>query len=707
MFRLTRKIFIFIFYFFLETSFELLKLFLDVFFLDLNDPVGVCRIFFVGGGMALKKGSRDSLVALHIVILLSSSLLTTTVSLSEPEADREILLRFKSTIIDTRNVLQNWSPTTIPCNGTLRWTGVICGDGGNVLKLVLQNMDLSGTLDVTPLAGLRDLKSISFMDNGFEGGMPDVGRFVWMRALYLSGNRLSGKIDHGEFDRMLALSRVHLSRNKFVGRIPDSLVGVARLTELMLDGNNFDGTIPEFRQLGLRVNFSNNDLEGPIPMALRTSNPTAFRGNKNLCGPPLWNPCESTTIVVSSSPTPDDNPGINLFQLIVILAVLSPLAVAGLFFLILQCRRRLTESSSSSDKDLLKHQPICIDGSCLIPGREVGNRKLVFVQPPPPTHGEVDVHLLRTFDIEDLLKSSAEVLGSGSFGSSYKSTMMNGSSVVVKRFREMNGMCREDFSDHMLRLGRLSHPNLIPLIAYFYRREEKLLISEHIPNGSLAHMLHGGGGGGEQATEKLNWPSRLQIMKGVGRGMAYLHKILGDLDLPHGHLKSSNVLLCANMEAHLSDYALGPLINTHHAHRTMVAFNAPEASDDEESVGKKADVWSLGIMILEIVTGRFPASSLSGGGGSRSVSMRGWVDGIVESWKDGEAVVDAEMGELSRYEKTEVKKLFEIGKDCCKVDVEKRLEMFEAISKIDDVMEVDLLEEYSSCVSEVIIGMER
>jgi hypothetical protein len=95
------------------------------------------------------------------------------------------------------------------------------------------------------------------------------------------------------------------------------------------------------------------------------------------------------------------------------------------------------------------------------------------------------------FEIEDLLRASAEVLGSGNFGSSYKATLLEGSSVVVKRFKDMNGVGREDFSEHMRRLGRLDHPNLIPLVAYLYKKEEKLLITDYMCNGSLANLLHG------------------------------------------------------------------------------------------------------------------------------------------------------------------------------------------------------------------------
>lgn len=95
------------------------------------------------------------------------------------------------------------------------------------------------------------------------------------------------------------------------------------------------------------------------------------------------------------------------------------------------------------------------------------------------------------FDMQDLLRASAEILGSGCFGSSYKAALLSGPVMVVKRFKQMNNVGREEFQEHMRRIGRLRHPNLLPLVAYYYKKEEKLLVSDYIPKGSLAVQLHG------------------------------------------------------------------------------------------------------------------------------------------------------------------------------------------------------------------------
>lgn len=97
----------------------------------------------------------------------------------------------------------------------------------------------------------------------------------------------------------------------------------------------------------------------------------------------------------------------------------------------------------------------------------------------------------REFDLQDLLRASAEVLGSGSFGSTYKAMVQTGPVMVVKRFKHMNNVGKKEFFEHMKRLGRLSHPNLLPLVAFYCGKEEKLLVHDYAENGSLASHLHG------------------------------------------------------------------------------------------------------------------------------------------------------------------------------------------------------------------------
>lgn len=95
------------------------------------------------------------------------------------------------------------------------------------------------------------------------------------------------------------------------------------------------------------------------------------------------------------------------------------------------------------------------------------------------------------FDLADLLKGSAVVLGGGVFGSSYKTTLTRGKVLVAKRYNQMNNVTRDEFIKHMKKLGKLNHPNLVPLIAFYYRKEEKLIVADYVENISLAVHLHG------------------------------------------------------------------------------------------------------------------------------------------------------------------------------------------------------------------------
>lgn len=97
----------------------------------------------------------------------------------------------------------------------------------------------------------------------------------------------------------------------------------------------------------------------------------------------------------------------------------------------------------------------------------------------------------KQFELEDLLRASAEMLGKGSFGTAYKAVLEDGTAVVVKRLKDANGASRKEFEQHMDLIGRLRHPNVVCLRAYFYAREEKLLVYDYLPCGNLFSLLHG------------------------------------------------------------------------------------------------------------------------------------------------------------------------------------------------------------------------
>ncbi|KAJ1269168.1 hypothetical protein BS78_07G189800 [Paspalum vaginatum] len=688
------------------------------------------------------------LLAGCLLLALPADAARVPLSLAPDAAAADALLKLKSGIKDGAGALSSWSPGTSPCNGDgSNWSGVMC-DKDVVHGLQLEGMGLSGTLDLRALKSLPSLRTLSFMGNEFAGPMPDVKELSGLRAIFLSGNKFSGVILDNAFAGMGSLKKVVLSNNNFSGPIPASLADVPRLLELKLDDNRFQGKIPDLKQEELKeVNLANNELEGEIPASLKSIQPDMFAGNTKLCGAPLGAKCEPTPSPSPASkappptsdkagtspspPAPDaaaasvgtsadgakpeaQEPAAGSMSYGVLAAVLGTLAIVGVALVALQRRRKYSTKNfgpTASVRPLEPHPPAKVvaepgggegeERSSRAAGggkarkAEQGQGRLTFVR---DDRG-------RFFELQDLLKATAEVLGAANLGVCYRATLTSGHSVVVKRFKEMNRVGREDFEEHMRRLGRLSHPNLLPLVAYYYRKEEKLLIHDYVPNRSLANLLHGEGRGLKKAV--VHWNARLKIVKGVARALSYLYDELCMLTVPHGHLKSSNILLDDHYEPLLTDYALVPAMNQSHAAQLMVAFKAPERKQFGRS-SKKSDVWCLGLLILEILTGRppaydppkaaaEPAPAPAPGGSNDLVS-------VVGSTPEGEwldTVVDPDLRGEEDENKEEMVKLVRIGMACCEANVESRWELKAAIDGIEALKGKDRANEEQSFYSSV------
>lgn len=181
----------------------------------------------------------------------------------------------------------------------------------------------------------------------------------------------------------------------------------------------------------------------------------------------------------------------------------------------------------------------------------------------------------------------------------------------------------------------------------------------------------------------LDWPSRLKIIKGVVKGLCYLHNELHNPILPYGHLKSSNVLLGKSFKPLLTDYALRPVINPDSAHKYMIAYKSPEYARTGH-ISKRSDVWSLGILILEVLTGKFPENYLLTQYDSET-SLSTWVNQMAKEKRLSE-MFDKEMGDV-KNNKSEMINLLKIGLSCCEEDAETRMTLQEAAEKIEEIKE--------------------
>ncbi|XP_058099948.1 leucine-rich repeat receptor-like protein kinase PXC1 [Magnolia sinica] len=552
----------------------------------------------------------------------------------------------------------NWDGLPCDMNSTnTTWYGISC-EQSRVTGISLESLGLIGQVNVDALVNLSQLIFLSFRNNSISGSLMD-------------------------FSTAKLLTHVDLSINMFDGPISPSLVGLDRLVSLQLQNNSLSGKIPPFGQQSLReFNVSNNNLFGEIPLTpvLQSFNALSYSNNQNLCGSPSPILCNRHNIyslygesLSSNPPTePPTKKNQGFFQgtsLVAILAVFGLLALALVtyFFCVYYKKARSMEGVKKSGSEVVrKRKAVEMEKREERVATKEERENLSFM-------GNIS-----GFELNDLLKASAEGLGKGSFGYSYKAMMDDRPTVVVKRLRDLNPLSGDEFGEQMRLLSDLKHPNLLPVIAYYHSREEKLMVCKFAENGNLFDRIHGGK---ENNRIPFRWSSRLSVARGVARAMAYLHQnVKTSSAIPHGNLKSSNVLFDENGVALVSDYGLSSLIAVPIAAQRMIAYKSPEYQT-RRKISRKSDVWSYGCLLLELITGRM--SSHSAPQGVKAVDLGTWVHKAVrEEWTA--EIFDLEIT-VQRMATEGAVKLLQIAIECCDKLPEKRPEMEDVVRELESV----------------------
>ncbi|XVE71974.1 hypothetical protein DITRI_Ditri11bG0001100 [Diplodiscus trichospermus] len=607
---------------------------------------------------------------LNPIIIVFSFFLWTTFFISvksDLASDRAALVALRAAV-GGRSLL--WNLSSGPCN----WTGVDCVQN-RVVELRLPGKGLSGQLPIA-IGNLTQLQTLSLRFNALSGPIPsDFAKLTSLRNLYLQGNRFSGEIP-GFLFSLQNLIRLNLAKNNFTGKIPESIKNLKRLGTLYLENNQLSGSIPDIDLPSLvQFNVSFNQLNGSIPKGLSGKPQSAFLGN-SLCGKPLvsCNGTESSGSKLSGGAIA----GIVIGSVIAVLLIL--------ILLICLCRRKggkktemrdiapakQTEVETPGDKAAGESDTRSsgLSGVVKKDAKSSGSKNLVFFGKVP-----------RVFDLEDLLRASAEVLGKGTFGTAYKATLEMGVVVAVKRLKDVT-VSEKEFKEKMEVVGALDHQNLVPLRAYYFSRDEKLLVYDYMPMGSLSALLHGNRGSGRTP---LNWDTRSGIALGAARGFAYLHS--KGPGISHGNIKSSNILLTTSYEARVSDFGLAQLAGPTSTPNRVDGYRAPEVTDARK-VSQKADVYSFGILILELLTGKAPTHALLN---EEGVDLPRWVQSIVrEEWTA--EVFDLE---LLRYQNVEedMVQLLQLAINCTAQYPDKRPSMAEVTRQIEELCRSSLEKE--------------
>ncbi|CAH9081684.1 unnamed protein product [Cuscuta epithymum] len=522
---------------------------------------------------------------------------------------------------------------------------------GFLTRLNLSNNKLSGSLPLS-LSNFTSLQILLLSGNEFSGPIPpSVGELRQALKIDLSGNSLSGEIPIG-IGNCVHLTYLDFSQNNLSGPIPARISNIRILNYLNLSRNHLTGNIPKLvgtlRSL-TTADFSFNDFSGKLPETGQFGffNATSFSGNPRLCGSLLNKPCEIPSI---SAPPGESHGG--EFKLVFALGLLL-------------CSLVFAAVAIIKAKSFQKTTP-------------GGSWRMTSFQKVDFTAAEV-VDCVR----------DGNVIGKGGAGVVYHGKTGTGTEIAVKRLAA--GVNSKNKNDHGFRaeietLGNIRHRNIVRLLAFCSNyKDTNLLVYEYMKNGSLGEALHGGGkskGGGGMVL--MSWHLRYKIAAEAAKGLSYLHHDCSPL-IVHRDVKSNNILLDSNMEAHVADFGLAKFLaggGDGGASQCMSAiagsygYIAPEYAYTLR-VDEKSDVYSFGVVLLELITGRRPVGEFGEG-----VDIVQWCKSVTSCRR--EKVTQIVDPRLTIFPKEEAMHLFFIAMLCVQDGSVERPTMREVVQMLSE-----------------------
>ncbi|XP_022867945.1 leucine-rich repeat receptor-like serine/threonine-protein kinase BAM3 [Olea europaea var. sylvestris] len=457
-------------------------------------------------------------------------------------------------------------------SGSLSENGNSSSRPTKLSQMNLSNNQLSGSLPFS-LSNLSSLQILSLNGNNFSGSIPSsIGELHQAIKLSLNGNSLVGEIPP-EIGNCVHLTYLDFSNNNLSGSIPQEISNIRVLNYLNLSRNHLNGTIPP--SMGsiaslTTADFSFNDLSGKLPESGQFSilNASSFAGNPKLCGSSFNNPCNVTAI---TCPPRKSHSAIKLTFALGLLICSLVFVTAAII------KARSFNKYTSNSLKITAFQKL-------------------------------------DFTVSDVLEciKDGNVIGRGGAGIVYHGKTPNGVEFAVKKLVGLgNNSHDHGFRAEIRTLGNIRHRNIVKLLAFCTNNETNLLVYEYMRNGSLGEALHGKKG------ELLSWNLRYKIAMDAAKGLCYLHHDCSPL-IVHRDVKSNNILLNSNFEAHVADFGLARFLVDGGASESMSAiagsygYIAPEYAYTLR-VDEKSDIYSFGVVLLELITGRRPVGDFGEG----------------------------------------------------------------------------------------------
>uniref|UniRef100_A0A8R7U3L1 non-specific serine/threonine protein kinase n=2 Tax=Triticum urartu TaxID=4572 RepID=A0A8R7U3L1_TRIUA len=485
-------------------------------------------------------------------------------------------------------------------------TGEIPASMGQLSQLGLLDLSsnkLEGEIP-SALGNLKKLFNLSLANNLLHGSIPqEIGALSSLELLDLSSNNLNGSVQysiehclklrllklnhnnfigdiHAELGSLRNLYELDLSDNSFIGAIPSQLSGLSMLESLNLSHNELNGSIPSsFQSMEslTSIDVSCNELEGPVPnskLFQRAPNQW-FMHNKKLCG------------VVNGLPPCNSVRGKWKGYKILVLAPVLGLICLILIVMILMFSHERKKTKETNNDKVTQEKVFSIwsfDGAN------------VFKQIVEATNYFSDMHCI----------------GTGGYGSVYKAILAaTGEIFAVKKIHMIEDECcvnEQLFNREVEALVQIRHRNIVQLFGYCSSSQGRFLIYEYMKRGDLAKMLKDN----EKAIE-LDWRRRICIVLDVVHALAYMHHDCSST-IVHRDITSNNILLDQEFRACISDFGTAKILNIYGQNLTRLAgtkgYLAPELAYTE-NVTEKCDVYSFGVLVLELFMGSHPGDLLS------------------------------------------------------------------------------------------------
>ncbi|KAI7755558.1 hypothetical protein M8C21_014099 [Ambrosia artemisiifolia] len=447
--------------------------------------------------------------------------------------------------------------------------------------------------------------SMIFLDlsyNKLEGGIPkELGSMYYLNILNLGHNDLTGPIPE-ELSGLKNAGILDLSHNRLNGSIPNSLSGLS-LVDADLSYNNLSGVIPVFAPFD-------------------TFPPDRFSNNPGLCGYPLPK-CVSDHNELNSH-RKSNKREVSLAGSVAMGLLFSLFCIVGVVVILVEIRKKRRKKAAAALEEYTDRGGNSYSGGC----RAVNSTAWKLMSPAEAYSISLAAFEkpLKKLTFADLLEATNgfdnhSLIGSGGFGDVYRAQLKDNTVVAIKKLIHVSGQGDREFTAEMETIGKVKHQNLVPLLGYCKVGDERLLVYEYMKFGSLEDVLHDR----KKTGIKLNWATRRKIAIGSASGLVFLHHIC-DPHIIHRDMKSSNVLLDENLEARVSDFGMARHMSVTDTHLNVSTLAGTPGYVPPEYYQSfkctiKGDVYSYGVVLLELLTGKPPTDSPDFGDNN----LVGWV----------------------------------------------------------------------------------